>query len=498
MAIQLYNTLTRTKEQLQTREPGKVGLYVCGVTAYDMAHIGHARAYVAFDAVCRYLRQAGYELTYVRNFTDVDDKIIARATERGEDPLALSTRYIDEFYTDMDALGCLRPDIEPKVSDHMEPIVRMVQGIIDRGHAYVVDGDVFFDVQSFPGYGKLSGRNLDDNRAGERVAIDDRKRHPADFALWKTAKPGEPRWSSPWGDGRPGWHIECSAMSCAHLGTSFDIHGGGKDLVFPHHENEIAQSEAANGQPYVRYWMHNGFVNIDSEKMSKSLGNFFTIREVCRLYHPQAIRYFLLSTHYRAPINYTERHLEEASARVYYLYKTLVDLETALAGVGAGEVPDDGPPLCQEVVGTIETGLRQAMDDDFNTACATGVLSEPLKIVNDLVCGKKGKKKAGRLRTLAMIRDAIRPVLDALGVGTAEAHATLGEMRRLALARQGIGEGFVDERIAGRVRARQERDWARADEIRDELLAKRVRLMDIADGTVWCPVYDTEDELACG
>ncbi|XP_048495174.1 cysteine--tRNA ligase, chloroplastic/mitochondrial isoform X2 [Beta vulgaris subsp. vulgaris] len=317
----VYNTMSRKKEIFKPKVDGKVGMYVCGVTAYDFSHIGHARAYVTFDILYRYLKYLGYDVCYVRNFTDVDDKIIARANEVGENPISLSRRFCDEFHQDMSYLHCLPPSVEPRVSDHMPQIIDMIKQIVDNGFAYGVDGDVYFSVEKFPDYGRLSGRKLEDNRAGERVAIDSRKRNPADFALWKSAKEGEPFWESPWGPGRPGWHIECSAMSSVYLGYSFDIHGGGMDLMFPHHENEIVQSCAACCESNIRYWVHNGFVTINSEKMSKSLGNFFTIRQVIELYHPLALRLFLMGTHYRSPINYSDVLLESASERIFYIYQ---------------------------------------------------------------------------------------------------------------------------------------------------------------------------------
>ncbi|KAB1199987.1 Cysteine--tRNA ligase [Morella rubra] len=313
--------MSKKKQVFEPKVNGQVGMYVCGVTAYDLSHIGHARVYVTFDVLYRYLRHLGYEVRYVRNFTDVDDKIISRANELGEDPISLSRRYCEEFRQDMLYLYCLTPSVEPRVSDHMPQIIDMIKQILDNGYAYRVEGDVYFNVDKFPEYGRLSGRKLEDNRAGERVAVDSRKKNPADFALWKAAKEGEPCWESPWGLGRPGWHIECSAMSAAYLGYSFDVHGGGMDLVFPHHENEIAQSCAACKQSNISYWIHNGFVTVDSEKMSKSLGNFFTIQQVIEFYHPLALRLFLMGTHYRSPINYSDVQLESASDRIFYIYQ---------------------------------------------------------------------------------------------------------------------------------------------------------------------------------
>ncbi|HPU35217.1 MAG TPA: cysteine--tRNA ligase, partial [Bacillota bacterium] len=304
--MEIYNTLTRRKETFQPREPGKVYMYVCGPTTYNYIHLGNARPLVFFDTVRRYLLYKGYDVLYVQNFTDVDDKIINRAREEGEDPLSLARKYINEYFKDADALNVRRADRHPRVSDHMPDIVRVVEELVQKGFAYEVDGDVYFEVRKFPGYGKLSGRSLEDMQAGARVEVDSRKRDPMDFALWKAAKPGEPSWDSPWGPGRPGWHIECSVMSLKYLGPGFDIHGGGYDLVFPHHENEIAQSEAATGKPFVRYWMHNGFITVNEEKMSKSLGNFFLVRDILSRFSPEVVRFFLLSTHYRSPLDFDD------------------------------------------------------------------------------------------------------------------------------------------------------------------------------------------------
>jgi cysteinyl-tRNA synthetase len=349
--IRLYDTARREKVPLRPLEEGRLGVYVCGPTVYDMCHVGHARCYVAFDVVVRHLRESGYQVRYVRNITDVDDKIIRRAAELGEDPLALSARMADEFHRDMQALGNLVPDVEPRVSGHISDIVAMTERLVASGHAYEVDGDVYFEVARFEAYGALSKRNLEELRAGARVEVDERKRSPLDFALWKAAKPGEPSWQSPWGRGRPGWHIECSAMSSRYLGDSFDIHGGGMDLIFPHHENEIAQSRALAGpESFARAWLHNGFITVRTadnleEKMSKSLGNFFTIRQVCERYEPESLRLFLLGTHYRSPIAFEVDatgsgqprfvSLEEAERRLAYSYGTLARLEAALYEVGA-------------------------------------------------------------------------------------------------------------------------------------------------------------------
>jgi cysteinyl-tRNA synthetase len=343
MALRIYNTLSAAKEEFVPLQPGKVSMYVCGVTVYDNCHIGHARANVAFDVVYRYLRHSGYDVTYVRNYTDIDDKIINRANKEGVPFNVISERYIQSFDEDMARLGLALPTHQPKATEFVEEIIALVQTLVDRGAAYAVDGDVYFCVEKFPGYLKLSKRNLEEMQAGARIDVDERKHHPMDFALWKSAKPGEPFWSSPWGNGRPGWHIECSAMSMKLLGDTFDIHGGGKDLVFPHHENEIAQSEAASGQPFVRYWMHNGFVNINAEKMSKSLGNFFTIREVLDRYDSEVLRFFLLSAHYRSPIDFSDQNLADAEAGLDRIYSALALLHEALQETATASAADSAP-----------------------------------------------------------------------------------------------------------------------------------------------------------
>ena len=338
MTLSVFNTMGSRKEPFVPLAPGKVRMYVCGVTVYDLCHIGHARANVAFDIIVRYLRHAGYDVTYVRNFTDIDDKILRRAAQEGSDYLAVSTKYIRAFHDDFDRLGLLRPDAEPKATENIPEIVALVARLVRGGKAYEVGGDVYYSVKGFPGYGKLSGKNVDDLRAGARVDVDERKNDPLDFALWKASKPGEPAWESPWGPGRPGWHIECSAMSMKHLGETFDIHGGGKDLVFPHHENEIAQSEAATGKPFARYWLHNGFVNVNNEKMSKSLGNFFTLRDVLAQFKPEVLRFFLASSHYRSPIDYSDQSLTEAKAGLDRLYRVKEKAESLPRG-GRGRLP---------------------------------------------------------------------------------------------------------------------------------------------------------------
>eukprot|EP00891_Asterochloris_glomerata_P001720 jgi/Astpho2/1720/fgenesh1_pm.00032_%23_20_t len=501
--LQLYNTMARTKQPFNPREGqgNRVSMYVCGVTVYDWSHIGHARAYVSFDLLFRLLQHLGYEATYVRNFTDIDDKIIARAHEQQVEPSELTARYIQEFHRDMESLNCLPPTLEPRATDH--EMVGTVQRIMDNGHAYSADGDVYFDVGSLPGYGRLSGRAQEDNRSGERVAVDSRKRSPADFALWKAAKPGEPTWESPWGQGRPGWHLECSTMIRELLGPVIDIHGGGFDLVFPHHENEIAQSQAAacdhdrqhmtgDGKDFVRYWMHNGFVNVDSEKMSKSLGNFFTIRTVVERYHPLALRLFLVSTQYRQAINFTQRALEEASDRLFYFYQTLLDCHSALEQLGSEA--EQAQIEAQKHLQLYGQAL-QGLCDDLNSPVALSTLSGPLKQLNDLIHTKKGKKAQDRLQLLAGLRVGIEQSLKLLGLPVKQPGAVLHELKELALKRAELTEQDVEDAIQRRSDARKSKDFAAADGVRDELAAKGVAIMDLPGGTTWRPARGSGPEV---
>ncbi|GFQ00449.1 cysteine--tRNA ligase [Phtheirospermum japonicum] len=483
----LYNTMSRQKESFKPKLQGKVGMYVCGVTAYDLSHIGHARVYVAFDVLFRYLKYLGYEVNYVRNFTDVDDKIIARANELGEDPINLSRRFCEEFHHDMAYLNCLPPSVEPRVSDHMPQIIDMIKQILDNGSAYTVDGDVYFSVDKFPEYGRLSGRKLEDNRAGERVAVDSRKKNPADFALWKSAKDGEPFWESPWGPGRPGWHIECSAMSAAYLGFSFDIHGGGMDLVFPHHENEIAQSCAACHESSVSYWVHNGFVTIDSEKMSKSLGNFFTIRKVIEVYHPMALRLFLMGTHYRSPINYSELQLESASDRLFYIYQTLHDCESIVTQYASAGLKDSIPSETITCINKFHDECLTSMLDDLHTTVALAAMSEPLKTINDLLHTRKGKKQELRVESLAALGKTIKNILTILGLVPDNYSEALRQLRDYALKRAELTEDQVMEKIEERNVARKNKEYEKSDAIRKDLAAMGIALMDSPDGTTWRP-----------
>lgn len=456
--LQVYNTLSKQKEIFTPIEPGKVRMYVCGMTVYDLCHLGHARVMVVFDVITRYLRHRGYDVTYVRNVTDIDDKIIARANENGEPFHALTARFIEAMHEDSDALGVLPPDIEPKATDSIPEIIAMVQTLIDKGHAYVGDnGDVYYDVSSFAGYGKLSGKDVADLRAGERIAVNEAKSDPLDFVLWKAAKPGEPAWASPWGEGRPGWHIECSAMSTHELGDHFDIHGGGMDLTFPHHENEIAQSEGATGHPFVNYWLHNGFVRINEEKMSKSLGNFFTVREILARYQAEVVRYFILTSQYRSPLNYDEEHLENAKGALTRFY-------TALRGL-----PDAQPAAG----GELEARFDAAMDDDFNTPEALAVLFDLTRSVNK--AKEEGSADAAPLGAL------LKQLAGVLGLlqGDPEAYLQGGENEG------GLSAAQVEALIAARNQARAERNWGEADRLRDELNAANIVLEDGAGGTTW-------------
>jgi cysteinyl-tRNA synthetase len=463
-AIKIFNSLTGRKETFVPLEEGRVRMYVCGMTVYDYCHLGHARVMVVFDVVTRYLRHLGYEVTYVRNITDVDDKIIRRAGENGEPIQRLTERFISIMHEDAAALGVLEPDLEPRATSSMNEIIGMIRTLMEKGYAYAGEnGDIYYDVSRFANYGRLSGKKLEDLRAGERVAVDEAKHDPLDFVLWKAAKPGEPSWRSPWGDGRPGWHIECSAMSTHCLGAHFDIHGGGMDLKFPHHENEIAQSEAASGEPFVNYWMHNGFVNVDEEKMSKSLGNFFTVREILQSYRPEEVRFFILASHYRSPLNYSQENLENARAGLTRLYMALRGLAPA------------GEANCGE---SWSNEFHRAMDDDFNTPEAIAALFEIAKEINRNrdTDSRQATALAGCLRELGAILGLLQDepenfLRTATGAG-ADERATLSENQ-------------IETLVADRIRAREERNWAEADRIRDQLYAHGIVLEDGASGTRW-------------
>ena len=458
--LKIYNTLTRQKETFKPREAGKVGMYVCGMTVYDYCHIGHARVMVVFDVVARYFRFLGYQLTYVRNVTDIDDKIIRRAQENGEDFGALTQRFIDAMHEDERTLAVLPPDIEPKATRSMQEIILMIEKLFTKGLAYIGgNGDVFYSVTKFKNYGQLSGKNLADLQAGERIEIDQAKQNPMDFVLWKMAKPGEPAWESPWGMGRPGWHIECSAMSTCCLGNHFDIHGGGMDLQFPHHENEIAQSEGATGEKFVNFWMHNGFVRINEEKMSKSLDNFFTVREVLKQYRPEIIRFFILTSHYRSPLNYSDEHLDEAATALTRLY-------TALRGVQVkgSEIDTD-----------YENRFRQAMDDDFNTPVALSVLFDLARDLNKVK--EADGQRAGELASSLKMLGGLLGILQ----DDPERFLKEGDKQDGQLSVEAI-----EVQIQARIDAKKNKDWATADKIRDALKQQGVVLEDVPGGaTNW-------------
>ena len=495
MNVRLYNTLTSQKEPFEPAEPGHARIYVCGPTVYDYAHLGHARCYVVYDVLVRHLRANGMKVTYVRNITDVDDKILKRASESGTDPTVLAARFEEAYTEDMHRLGNLDPDVEPKVSTHLQAIFDLVQRLIDRDHAYVSDGDVYFSVESFAEYGKLSHRNLAQMRLGASERLDEqqmaRKRHPADFALWKQSAEDAWGWDSPWGRGRPGWHIECSAMSMKHLGDTLDLHGGGLDLVFPHHENEIAQSEAATGKLFSRCWMHNGFVEVDKEKMSKSLGNFFTARDLFDRMEPEAIRYFMMTVHYRAPLNLDWTlddagnvtgfpQFEEAERRVAYLYKT----KQRLLGLPPKRIADDGAPAAPEIH-DFSTGLRDALDDDLNMPVALAKLAEFLKAVNEL-CDQASRKKGKAPKKAVAVALAGFAALEAeLGLGTQASDVVLLRIRDRRARERGLDATEIDQRIAARTAARQSKDFAEADRIRDSLATQGVELLDGPQGTGW-------------
>jgi len=455
--LKIYNDLSRSKETFEPLQPGKVNLYVCGMTVYDLCHLGHARVMVVFDVVYRYLKAVGYDVTYIRNITDIDDKIINRANENGEPFHELTERFIQAMHEDSDALGIIPPDAEPKATDHIAEIISMCEKLIEKGHAYVADnGDVYYDVYSFPTYGKLSGKSLDDLQAGARVEPGDVKRNPLDFALWKSAKPDEPSWQSPWGDGRPGWHIECSAMSTKALGDTFDIHGGGADLTFPHHENEIAQSEGATGHPFVKYWMHNGFVRINDEKMSKSLGNFFTVREILERYQAEEVRYFILTSQYRSPLNYSDEHLDNARNALTRFY-------TALRGL-----PEATPTADSQ----FEKDFHAAMQDDFNTPEALATLFELVREIN--------RVRAEDETAAAALAALLRQLGDLIGILQSDAESYL---RGGASANDGDAE--IDALVAQRNEAKANKEWSTADEIRNKLQEMGIVLEDGPSGTTW-------------
>jgi len=474
VALKIYSSLTREKSDFVPVVQGRVGLYVCGVTVYSDSHIGHARSAIVFDVVSRYLRASGYDVNYVRNFTDIDDKIINRANAEKRDWKEIGETYIASFREDMAALGVLPPTREPRATEHIGDMIAIIEELIRKGCAYRVDGSVYFSVSKDRSYGELSGRTPDEMMAGARVEVDERKKDPLDFALWKESKPGEPAWDSPFGKGRPGWHIECSTMSIKYLGNPFDMHGGGKDLVFPHHENERAQAECATGRRFVNYWVHNGFVTMDREKMSKSLGNILLIKDFLKRYHADVLRLFFLSAHYRNPVDYSEKAIDNADSALRRLYATL---ERA-SGIGT---PSAAPPVSNAEIDGLEKSFYAAMDDDFNTAFA-------LSYVFDLQTALNRMMDEDGQTNLALIlkgRDLLLSLANTLGLLTQDA----GEFGRLetgrALGALGLDESAIESAVRRRAEARLNRDYKRADEIRNSLLEKGIILLDTPEGTKW-------------
>ena len=469
--IQVYNTLTRKKENFKPIEEGKVGIYVCGVTPYNDPHIGNARPFVTWDTIRRSFAKCGYEVHYIQNFTDVDDKIIRVSHEQGKTWKEVADHNIDVYFQSMDALNVRRADVYPRVSDTIPEIIEMVQGLVDKGYAYVVDGDVFYSVEKFKGYGKLSGRSLDDMMAGARVEVDERKQNPMDFAVWKSAKPGEPFWESPWGNGRPGWHIECSAMSLKYLGRTFDFHGGGSDLIFPHHENEIAQSQAFCGSEdcFAHYWVHNGFITIHEEKMSKSLGNFFTVADILKKYPGEVLRFFILQTHYRSPLDFSDERLKDAQAGLTRLENARRNAEELSEKDGAA---DTAKALAEAALSAKES-FYTAMADDFNTALAVSYLFAVAKDINVYYNEVVNQGTAFDKENFGKAKDAFYDMAEIIGIFEAKAEEKSDEDAEI--------DALVEERLA----ARKEKNWARADEIRDLLKARGIVLKDTAEGTRW-------------
>lgn len=479
--MKLYNTLSGKKEDFIPVTPGQVKMYVCGITVYDHCHIGHARSAIVFDIMRRYLAYRGYKVTFVKNFTDIDDKIINRARQEGIAWNEVAEKYIAEYYQDMDQLGVGRADIEPKATEHIQEIINITKGLQDKGYAYAVDGDVYFQIEKFSDYGKLSKRDLDDMIAGARVEVNDRKRSPMDFALWKASKEGEPSWDSPWGPGRPGWHIECSAMSQKHLGDTFDIHGGGADLAFPHHENEIAQSEAFTGKPFAKYWVHNGFITIDKEKMSKSLGNFFTIKEILGNFDAEVIRFFLLSTHYRSPIEFSDEQLREAEASIDRYYTTSLRIRDFYAQDQSKEKTGADEKAFEDLMGNCLDRVKEAMDDDFNTAQAIGYVFEFLRGLNKYMDGKPSGARA--VSCLQRAEELLKETGSIFNIFC----RTPEEWNRALMRYKcpDITEEFISVKVQERQKAREDKNWAAADAIRKELEEKGVVLEDKKEGTAW-------------
>ena len=491
MSLKIFNTATRKKEVFQPVREGMAGIYVCGITAYDVCHIGHARAAIVFDVVVRHLRSRGYSVTYVKNFTDIDDKIIARAKKEGVIFTDISERFIKLHNEDMAALGVETPTITPKATEHMGDMISLIGVLMQKDFAYVVDGDVYFAVNNFPHYGGLSGRNLDEMLAGARVDVNDKKKNPMDFALWKSSKEGEPFWDSPWGKGRPGWHIECSAMSRRYLGETFDIHGGGEDLIFPHHENEIAQSQAATGKPLANYWMHNGFVKVNSEKMSKSLGNIFPIKEILKNYHPEVLRLFMLQSHYRSPVDYSTRSLNEARAgliRCYTMLQQLKEIPESLTNRTV--VSANGKSLAgqKDFINSLNELIEEfdaALDDDFNTAQALGCVFDAVRLINNFVTAERNMTAVSKSAVFQEAKKAFEHFGAVLGIFQDDPEHFFQTDKKMESCKRGLEVVEIENLIKARQAARIAKDWAKADEIRNKLAGLHVLLKDSKDNTTW-------------
>ena len=462
--MKLYNTLTRTKEEFVPLEEGKVKMYVCGPTVYNYIHIGNARPFIMFDTLRRYLQYKGYDVTFVQNFTDVDDKIIKRGHEEGISPEDVANKYIDEYFVDADGLGIKRADVHPRVTDNIEQIIEFVKDLEDKGYAYEVNGDVYFDTKKFEGYGKLSKQNQDELEAGARIEVNSQKRHPMDFVLWKSKKEGEPGWNSPWGEGRPGWHIECSVMSNRYLGETIDIHAGGQDLAFPHHENEIAQSEARSGKVFSNYWVHNGYININNEKMSKSKGNFFTVRDISKQYDLEIVRFFMLSAHYRNPVNFSDEMLNQAKAGLERLYNAKEKLEFTISNLSESSMKDYEKELVNELE-SYKTKFINAMEDDLNTADAVSAIFELSKFINTNV------NEESSLEFAKMCLDKFNELTEVLNIVNKK--------------NDDILDKDIEELIQKRADAKKNKDFKLADDIRQELLDKGIILEDTRQGTKW-------------
>ena len=490
MALRVYNTLTKKKEEFIPVEEGKVGIYVCGITAYDVCHIGHARSAIVFDVIYKYLKFKGYNVTYVKNFTDVDDKIIEKSIAEKVDISEISERYIREHNEDMDKLGIARPTVAPRATENIRGMIRLVDTLLEKGLAYVSEGDVYFSVKSFSGYGKLSGRNLDDMVAGARVDVDEKKEDPFDFVLWKSSKEGEPCWDSPWGRGRPGWHLECSVMSQRYLGETFDIHGGGEDLIFPHHENEIAQSEGATGKPFARYWIHNGFIRMDSEKMSKSLGNIFTIKDVLEQIHPEVLRLFTLQSHYKSYIDFSHQVLVDTRQGMERFYRTLKNIKDSLeCDIDYSQVSHKNlSGMDEEIfdrISKLPENFIEAMDDDFNTARAIGCIFDAARIVNGYMGDRGFKATPAALFVLYRARKHIRETGKMLGLFLEDPDEYFDKDKKREARKLGLDIDEIEGMIREREEARGEKNWARADEIRTILTSQGVALKDGPSSTTW-------------